>query len=108
VERLSQNAAALREGLRAEGLEPIGSDTQIVPLVVGEAGDAMTLCERLLAQGVFAQAIRPPTVPPGTCRLRLTTMATHQIADLRGAAAMIGSATRELGLAPPAAQALAA
>jgi glycine C-acetyltransferase/8-amino-7-oxononanoate synthase len=108
VERLSQNAAALREGLRAEGLEPIGSDTQIVPLVVGEAGDAMTLCERLLAQGVFAQAIRPPTVPPGTCRLRLTTMATHQIADLRRAAAMIGSATRELGLAPPAAQALAA
>jgi glycine C-acetyltransferase/8-amino-7-oxononanoate synthase len=107
VERLSQNAAALREGLRAEGLEPIGSDTQIVPLVVGEAGDAMTLCERLLAQGVFAQAIRPPTVPPGTCRLRLTTMATHQIADLRRAAAMIGSATRELGLAPPAAQALA-
>jgi glycine C-acetyltransferase/8-amino-7-oxononanoate synthase len=108
VERLSQNAAALRKGLRAEGLEPIGSDTQIVPLVIGEAGDAMTLCERLLAQGVFAQAIRPPTVPPGTCRLRLTTMATHQIADLRRAAAMIGTATRELGLAPPAAQALAA
>src|SRR5204862_4455399 len=75
VQRLRENAAALREALRSEGLEPIGSETQIVPLVIGEADDAMKLCERLLAGGVFAQAIRPPTVPPGTCRLRLTTMA---------------------------------
>ena len=98
VERLQVNAAALREGLRSEGLEPIGSETQIVPLVFGEAGDTMALCERLLADGVFAQAIRPPTVPPGTCRLRLTTMATHGIADLRHAARLIGEAARDLGL----------
>ena len=96
VERLRSNAIALREGLRAEGLEPIGSDTQIVPLVIGEADDAMALCERLLTDGVFAQAIRPPTVPPGTCRLRLTVMATHRIDDLRQAARLIGRATREL------------
>jgi glycine C-acetyltransferase/8-amino-7-oxononanoate synthase len=98
VERLGANAAALREGLRSEGLEPIGSDTQIVPLVVGEADDAMSLCERLLEEGIFAQAIRPPTVPPGTCRLRLTVMATHRVADLRHAARRIGVASRELGL----------
>ena len=107
VEGLRQNADALREGLRAEGLEPIGS-TQIVPLVIGEADDAMALCERLLAEGVFAQAIRPPTVPAGTCRLRLTTMATHRVADLRRAADRIGAAIRDLRLAPPAVQALAA
>ena len=98
MERLQVNAAALREGLRSEGLEPIGSETQIVPLVIGEADDTMALCERLLAEGVFAQAIRPPTVPPGTCRLRLTTMATHGIADLRHAARLIGEAVRDLGL----------
>ena len=98
VERLRANAAALREGLRSEGLEPIGSETQIVPLVIGEADDAMALCERLLAEGVFAQAIRPPTVPPGTCRLRLTTMATHRVADLRHAARLIGETARDLGL----------
>ncbi len=98
VERLRANAAALREGLRSEGLEPIGSETQIVPLVIGEADDAMALCERLLAEGVFAQAIRPPTVAPGTCRLRLTTMATHRVADLRHAARLIGEAARDLGL----------
>jgi 8-amino-7-oxononanoate synthase len=100
VERLRTNAKALREGLQAEGLEPIGSETQIVPLVIGEADAAMALCERLLADGVFAQAIRPPTVPPGTCRLRLTTMATHRIAQLHHAARLIGRAVRELGLAP--------
>ena len=99
VERLRSNAAVLRDGLRAEGLEPIGSDTQIVPLVIGEAGDAMALCERLLADGIFAQAIRPPTVPPGTCRLRLTVMATHRVADLRHAARTTGVVARELGLA---------
>jgi glycine C-acetyltransferase/8-amino-7-oxononanoate synthase len=108
VERLRQNAAALRESLRSEGLEPLGSDTQIVPLVVGEAEDAMALCERLLAEGVFAQAIRPPTVPPGTCRLRLTTMATHRIAHLRHAARQIGAAARDLGLVPRATRAMAA
>jgi glycine C-acetyltransferase/8-amino-7-oxononanoate synthase len=98
VERLQANAAVLREGLRSEGLEPIGSDTQIVPLVIGEADDAMSLCERLLGAGVFAQAIRPPTVPPGTCRLRLTVMATHRVTDLRHAARLIGAAARDLGL----------
>jgi 8-amino-7-oxononanoate synthase len=102
VERLRANAAALREGLRAEGLEPTGSATQIVPLVIGEADDAMALCERLLEEGLFAQAIRPPTVPPGTCRLRLTTMATHRVADLRRAARLIGAAARDLGVANPA------
>ena len=100
VEKLRANAAALRSGLLEQGLEPAGSETQIVPLVIGEADDAMALCERLLEDGLFAQAIRPPTVPPGTCRLRLTVMATHAIADLRRAARSIGTAARQLGLAP--------
>jgi 8-amino-7-oxononanoate synthase len=100
VEKLSANAAALRSGLREQGLEPAGSATQIVPLVIGGAEDAMALCERLLEDGLFAQAIRPPTVPPGTCRLRLTVMATHAIADLRRAARSIGAAAHQLGLAP--------
>ena len=58
----------------------------------------MALCERLLAEGVFAQAIRPPTVPAGTCRLRLTAMATHRVADLRHAARLIGTTAGDLGV----------
>jgi 8-amino-7-oxononanoate synthase len=99
VDRLKANAAALREGLLDQGLAATGSETQIIPLVIGEAEATMALTERLLDRGVFAQAIRPPTVPSGTCRLRLTAMATHRIGELRSAAALIGRTARELGLA---------
>jgi 8-amino-7-oxononanoate synthase len=100
VERLRANAAALRDGLRAEGLSPGGGQSQIVPLEVGDADRTMQLCERLLERGVFAQGIRPPTVPEGTSRLRFSAMATHGEADLREAARLTGEAVRELGLAP--------
>jgi glycine C-acetyltransferase/8-amino-7-oxononanoate synthase len=99
VERLRANAATLRAGLVAEGLEAGGGESQIVPLEVGEAGLAMELCERLLERGVFAQGIRPPTVPPGSSRLRFSAMATHEPADLREAARLTGEAARELGIA---------
>jgi len=98
VRRLSANAATLREGLRAEGLEAGGGESQIVPLEVGEAAPTMALCERLLQRGVFAQGIRPPTVPPGSSRLRFSVMATHEAADLRHAAREAGEAAREAGV----------
>jgi glycine C-acetyltransferase/8-amino-7-oxononanoate synthase len=98
VERLVANAAALREGLAAEGLESGASETQIVPLQVGEAAPTMALCERLLGRGVFAQGIRPPTVPAGASRLRFSVMATHEPAELREAARHAGEAARDLGL----------
>jgi 8-amino-7-oxononanoate synthase len=98
VEQLRRNAATLRGALAAEGLEIGGSRTQIVPLIVGEAKTATVLCERTLRDGVFAQAIRPPTVPEGSSRLRLTVMATHRADELRGAAHVIGRHARSLGL----------
>jgi glycine C-acetyltransferase/8-amino-7-oxononanoate synthase len=97
--RLAANAEALRQGLREQGLDPGPSRTQIVPLDVGDAADAVALCEGALERGVFAQANRPPTVPEGTSRLRMTAMATHRIKDLRRAAREIGAAARELGVA---------
>ena len=63
--KLAANAAALRAALAAEGFDVGDSRTQIVPLVIGEADLAMRICEAALARGVFAQAIRPPTVPAG-------------------------------------------
>ena len=98
VEQLRRNAATLRGALAAEGLDVGGSRTQIVPLIVGEAKTATVLCERTLRDGVFAQAIRPPTVPDGSSRLRLTVMATHRADELRGAAHLIGRHARSLGL----------
>ena len=100
VDRLAANASALREGLTAEGFDVSGSRTQIMPLVIGEAEDAMRICESALASGVFAQAIRPPTVPPMTSRLRLAVMATHRAQELRAAAHTLAGAARSSGFDP--------
>jgi 7-keto-8-aminopelargonate synthetase-like enzyme len=88
----------LREALAAEGLVATASTTQIVPIEIGEAEPTMALCERALERGVFAQGIRPPTVPEGSSRLRFTVMATHEPEELRQAAHQVGEAAREIGL----------
>jgi 8-amino-7-oxononanoate synthase len=92
VEQLRRNAATLREALSAYDLDLGGSRTQIVPVLVGDARRAMALCEHALERRVFAQAIRPPTVPAGTSRLRLTVMASHTKTELREAAKTIAAA----------------
>jgi 8-amino-7-oxononanoate synthase len=96
VSRLRRNANVVRGALAAEGLDVEPDGTQIVPILVGGAAEATKLCEGALARGVFAQAIRPPTVPEGTSRLRLTVIATHREAELLRAAGAIGVAWREL------------
>jgi 8-amino-7-oxononanoate synthase len=98
VEQLRRNGETLREGLAEAGLDTGASRTQIVPVLVGDARRAVELCERVLEQRVFAQAIRPPTVPEGTSRLRLAVMANHRADELRGAAGVIAQAARELGI----------
>ncbi|HEY2716782.1 MAG TPA: 8-amino-7-oxononanoate synthase [Solirubrobacterales bacterium] len=98
VDDLRRNAAVLREALAREGLA-VDSPTQILPVRVGEAEPTMRLCELALERGVFAQGIRPPTVPKGTSRLRLTVMSTHTPAELEAAARTLGTAARELEVA---------
>jgi 8-amino-7-oxononanoate synthase len=98
VEQLQANAAVLRSALAEEGLRPGRSRSQIVPVEVGDADRTMDLCERILERGIFAQGIRPPTVPEGSSRLRFTVMATHRPAELKQAAELVGAAARELGL----------
>src|ERR687897_807854 len=103
VERLWDNCDALRDELAREGFDVSGSETQIVPLIVGDAGLAMRICEAALEQGVFAQAIRPPTVPDGTSRLRLAVMASHTRSELREAARILAQAALRNGLRPSSA-----
>ncbi len=74
---LSNNCARLSAGLKALGYSIGNSRSQIIPLMVGDADECMQLSEQLFRRGIFAQGIRPPTVPPGTSRLRITLMATH-------------------------------
>jgi len=92
VEKLQRNARVLREALAERGLDTGASETQIVPLVIGDAGETVAASERALERGVFAQGIRPPTVPEGTSRLRLAVMASHTKSELREAAGVLAAA----------------
>ncbi len=74
-------AETFRREARALGYET-PSTTQIVPLILGEAKAALALMERLAEAGIWATAIRPPTVPKGTARLRIAFSAAHQTEDL--------------------------
>jgi 8-amino-7-oxononanoate synthase len=100
VEKLRVNSLTMREALEHEGFDMRGARTQILPLVVGDAELAMRICEAALERGVFAQAIRPPTVAPGSSRLRLALMATHREQELRDAARTLGQVSRAAGFEP--------
>jgi glycine C-acetyltransferase/8-amino-7-oxononanoate synthase len=105
VDKLQRNAAVMRAALEAEGCSTGGSQTQVMPLVVGEPEDALEASERALQRGVFAQAIRPPTVPAGASRLRLSVMASHTASELREAAKVLAAAVparaRQIAASPP-------
>jgi 8-amino-7-oxononanoate synthase len=86
VDKLGAAASALRAELALQGFDVRGSRTQIIPLVIGDAGLTM----------------RAPTVPHGTSRLRLAVMATHRPEELRLAGRMLGEAARAAGHEPRA------
>ena len=71
-------AAQLRTALRDMGIDTGGSTTQIIPVIVGSAEAALSLGAALRDDGIWATPIRPPTVPEGTARLRITVNAAHQ------------------------------
>ncbi|MEZ0280915.1 aminotransferase class I/II-fold pyridoxal phosphate-dependent enzyme [Methyloceanibacter sp.] len=75
-------AASFRERARAVGYDTGASSTQIVPLITGNAEAALALSEMLREAGFWATAIKPPTVPTGTARVRLAFTAAHNEADV--------------------------
>lgn len=82
-------AARLRAGLAAGGITTGGERSPIVPLVVGANEPALALAETLAASGFDARAVRPPTVPAGTARLRLSVHAHHEEAEIDALVAAI-------------------
>jgi 7-keto-8-aminopelargonate synthetase-like enzyme len=68
--------------------------TPIVPIVIGDDRVVMTLMGELFEAGVYAQGIRPPTVPRGTARLRMSVSARHSIEDIRSIATTLAIALR--------------
>jgi 8-amino-7-oxononanoate synthase len=80
--RLASSAQRVRRAFQAERIDTAASTTQIVPAIVGDAAAAVDLSTALRARGILAVAIRPPTVPAGTSRLRFALSAAHGDADI--------------------------
>ena len=94
--QLLKNADAVRAGLKAIGFDTMASQTPIVPVLIKDAVLAVEFSKKLLDQGIFVQAIRPPTVPVGSARLRVTAMATHTSEDLERLLKSMREVGREL------------
>ena len=97
-QQLWDNTALLTQELTALGYTLGESRSQILPVIVGDASQTMALAAALLTHGIFAQGIRPPTVPAGTSRIRLTPMATHTTQDMQRTVQAFATAGKEVGL----------
>ena len=80
--RLQAHAERLRTALGARGLSTAPSSTHIVPVRIGDNARTMRVCQRPPPRGFYAHGTRPPSVPEGSARLRLTVMATHAVAEI--------------------------
>lgn len=90
-DHLADLVTRLRQGAEQLGLELMPSSTPIQPLVVGDAERALAASNALWEQGILVTAIRPPTVPKGSARLRITLSAAHSEADVDGLLAALES-----------------
>ena len=96
---LLQNGESFRREMEARGRK-VSSVTAIVPITVGKDHDTMAVSRLLYDRGLFIQGIRPPTIPEGKGRLRLTLMATHTPEMVKTAAFQIDESLKELGIEP--------
>ena len=81
-QKLWRNIAKVREGLEAAGFDLMGSEGPVIPVLVGETRKVLRFQNALMREGIFAPAIRPPTVPAKTDRIRLSVLASHSNPDL--------------------------
>jgi 8-amino-7-oxononanoate synthase len=93
-ERTLAAARQLRDGLGSLGLRPLGFG-HVIPWVLGDPLEAVRVSEALRAEGVDVRAIRPPTVPPGTARLRFAVTAAHSGADIERVVDTVARLVRE-------------
>lgn len=91
---LNEISSVLREGLFVAGLNYGASSTQIVPVILGSNEAALRVAAQLQAGGFAVRAIRPPTVPPGTARIRISLTSRIALADVHRLVGEIGAAVR--------------
>mgnify|MGYP003541762424 FL=1 len=96
--RLWRNRDRLAQGLSGLGFRLAASESPILPVIVGDPDRAMNLAHTLLTLGVYAPAIRPPTVPASTSRIRFTITADHTDEHIDKALTALAQAGRTLNM----------
>jgi 8-amino-7-oxononanoate synthase len=90
-QQLKANADYLRENLKRLGFDTSQSTTHIIPVIIGDEGKTLKIAKLLLDNGFYIPAIRPPTVPAGTSRLRISVQAGHSAEQLDKLISFLGS-----------------
>ena len=98
VKKLHDNAAYLRKGLRERGFQPLEAPSAIIPILVGQTSFAISMSEKLLAEGVFVTGFGYPVVPEGTARLRVQASAALEQEDMDRALEAFSKVGSEVGL----------
>jgi len=96
--QLLKNVAVFRNRLQEAGLNTGNSASQIIPIMVGKNSKALAISEKLREQGIIGVAIRPPTVPQGTARIRLSVTLAHTREDLEHVGQVIIATAQGEGL----------
>lgn len=94
-EKLRENTERFVQGLLSLGIAVAASETPIVPIMIGDPEKALVVGEKLMEYGIYAAAIRPPTVPKGAARIRTTITATHTAEDIDSALGIFDRVRRE-------------
>jgi 8-amino-7-oxononanoate synthase len=90
-QQLKANGDYLRENLKRLGFDTGQSTTHIIPVIIGDEAKTLKIAKLLLDNGFYIPAIRPPTVPAGTSRLRISVQAGHSAEQLDKLISFLGS-----------------
>lgn len=96
VERLRENSLYVREELKSSGFDLLSTETPIMPVMMYDEGKALQFSGKLLEEGIYIPAIRPPTVPKGQSRLRLTVSAGNSREEIERCLEAMRKISREM------------
>ena len=89
-ESLWHNVRFIKDKLRSLNINTVSSESQIIPILIGDAQKAVDMSKLLYKRGILIPAIRPPTVPANSSRLRMTVMSSHTQGDLESLIEVLG------------------
>lgn len=97
-DKLWQNVSYFRQKIVEAGFDIGQSQTQIIPIMVGNSEKAVEFSQLLCEEGIFTRAVRPPTVPEGQARIRISITASHTESDLEKVVQVFTKVSQKLGL----------